>query len=230
MAGTRYPKEIRTKVLKMGLAGKTYTQIRAIYPIPKSTLSFWFKRANLPRALDRARQLVHLEDIRKKARKTIMDRRQAWIAEAREVGMKEAGRIPLSNTLILKSLLAMLYWAEGAKHEKVHGLVFVNTDPKLMSLYISLLRKTYPLDESRFRVRLHLHYYHRHREAITFWSSLLQIPASQFGKIYVKKRSKSKRFRKNFEGICFVKYPANPAREELLALGRTLSERMGMRM
>ncbi|MFA6519361.1 MAG: hypothetical protein WCT41_00855 [Candidatus Paceibacterota bacterium] len=155
-----------------------------------------------------------------------MDRRQAWIAEAQQTGMKEAGRFPLSNILILKALLAMLYWAEGAKHEKVYGLVFVNTDSKLLSLYISLLRRIYPLDESRFRVRLHLHYYHKHREAIAFWSDLLQIPASQFGKIYVKKRSKSKRFRKNFQGICFVKYPANPAREELLALGRILSERM----
>ncbi|MBI4088586.1 hypothetical protein HY415_00635 [Candidatus Kaiserbacteria bacterium] len=228
MAGTRHPKETRAKVLKMGLSGKTYTQIRAIYPVPKSTLSFWFKRANSPRALDRTHQLIHLEDIRKKARKTIMERRQAWIAKARQTGAKEADRFSLSNVPFLKALLAMLYWAEGAKHEKVHGLVFVNTDPKLMSLYISLLRKTYPLDESRFRVRLHLHYYHRHAEAIVFWSNLLHIPPSQFGKIYVKKRSKSKRFRKNFQGICFVKYPANPAREELLALGRTLSERMKM--
>mgnify|MGYP001582315359 FL=1 len=226
MAGARHPKKIRVKVLKMGLAGKTYTQIRAIYPIPKSTLSFWFKCANSPRALDRTHQLAHLANIRKKARKTIMDRRQKWITEAQKMGIKEGNQFSLSNTLVLKALLAMLYWAEGAKHEKVHGLVFVNTDPKLLSLYVSLLRKIYPLDESRFRARLHLHYYHSHRKAIAFWSNLLQIPASQFGKIYVKKRSKSKRFRKNFQGICFVKYPANPAREELLALGRTLSKRM----
>lgn len=226
MAGVRHSKEIRAKVLKMGLSGKTYAQIRAIYPIPKSTLSFWFKRANSPRALDRTRLLAHLERVRKIGLKTIMDRRLAWMADAQQQGEKEAGRFPLSNILILKALLAMLYWAEGAKHEKVYGLVFANTDPKLMRLYVSLLRKVYPLDESRFRVRLHLHYYHRHAEAIDFWSNALKIPPSQFGKIYVKKRSKSKRFRKNFHGICFVKYPANHAREELLALGRTLSERM----
>lgn len=226
MAGIRHPKAIRAKVLKMGLSGKTYTEIRAVYPIPKSTLSFWFKRANSPRALDRTRMLEHLARVRPLGLKTIMERRQAWITEAKRVGSKEADCFPLSNITALKGLLAMLYWAEGTKSEKVHGLAFVNTDPQLMHLYVSLLRSTYAIDEKRFRVRLHLHYYHSHREAIAFWSKLLHIPASQFGKIYVKKRSKSKRFRKNFQGICFVNYPNSAARVEILALGRTIAGKM----
>lgn len=226
MAGARHAADIQKKVLKMGLSGKTYSEIRALYPIPKSTLSFWFKRAHAPRALDRTRMLEHLAKVRRLGLKTIMERRQAWIDGARRLGAQEADQVAVADPVVGKALLAMLYWAEGAKHAKVHGLVFVNTDPILMRLYISLLRRVYSIDETRFRARLHLHYYHKRSVALKFWSDLLQIQISQFGKIYVKKRSKRKRFRQNFQGICFVKYPLNPAREELLALGRAIANRI----
>src|SRR5688500_12971615 len=112
MGGPRHPKELRTKVLKMGLAGKTYEQIRAVHPTPKSTLSFWFKRASIPRALDRTRMLEHLARVRPLGRETIMARRRAWIEEARNTGTAEAQKCLLSDVVALKSLLAMLYWAE----------------------------------------------------------------------------------------------------------------------
>ncbi|KKW38989.1 MAG: hypothetical protein UY89_C0035G0014 [Parcubacteria group bacterium GW2011_GWA1_54_9] len=118
----------------------------------------------------------------------------------------------------------MLYWAEGAKSDMT-GLRFVNTDPVLAKLYISLLRSTYALDERRIRIRLHLHYYHKHREAITFWSKLLKVPNSQFGKIYVKKRSVQRRFRKNFQGICFINYFDGAIRRELLSLGQQVAQK-----
>ncbi|MEK7515349.1 MAG: hypothetical protein AAB555_00235, partial [Patescibacteria group bacterium] len=122
-------------------------------------------------------------------------------------------------------ILAMLYWAEGGKSERAGGLKFTNTDPALAKLYISLLRLAYQLDESRIRVRLHLHYYHRHREAVAFWSKLLDVPSSQFGKIYVKKRSVLKRFRKNFQGICFINYFDGAVRRELLSLGQQIAKK-----
>lgn len=102
---------------------------------------------------------------------------------------------------------------------------FVNTDPALAKLYISLLRSTYSLDENRIRIHLHLHYYHRHREAIAFWSKLLGVPGSQFGKIYVKKRSVLKRFRKNYQGICSIKYFDSSVRRELLSLGQQIARK-----
>jgi len=113
----------------------------------------------------------------------------------------------------------MLYWAEGAKHEKVSGLIFVNTDPKLLELFISLLRNCYELDEKKFRVRLHLHYYHPIKETRQFWSKLLEIPESQFTKTLIKRRSLKKRFRKNFHGICILSYLSSSIRKEILALG-----------
>ncbi len=120
----------------------------------------------------------------------------------------------------------MLYWAEGTKSDTAGGPKFANTDPVLAKLYLTLLRSVYVLDEKRIKVTLHLHYYHRHRAAITFWSELLSVPRSQFGKIYVKKRSVLKRFRKNFQGICFIYYFDSAVRRELLSLGKQIAQEM----
>lgn len=200
----------------MGALGKTYPEIREKFLIPKSTLSTWFKNAG--KKPDRTRQLEHLKRIRPFAIATIRRKKEARVALATGIATKELKQLPLKNKSVQKSLLAMLYWAEGAKSDRT-GLRFVNTDPVLAKLYISLLRSTYSLDESRVRIRIHLHYYHRHREAVTFWSKLLEVPSSQFGKIYVKKRSVLKRFRKNFQGICFINYFDGRIRRELMSLG-----------
>ena len=223
MGATRYSKEVRREVLRMGKLGKTYPEIRERFFIPKSTLSVWFKNAG--KKPDRRRQLEHLKRVRPMALATIHRNKEKRVALAAKIAKRELSMLPLKNRSVQKALLAMLYWAEGAKSEMTGGLKFVNTDPVLAKLYISLLRSAYSLNESRIRIRLHLHYYHQHREAIAFWSKLLEVPGSQFGKIYVKKRSVQRRFRKNFQGICFINYFDGAVRRELLSLGEQIARR-----
>jgi len=223
MGATRYSNEIKRKALRMGALGKTYPEIRKRFLIPKSTLSVWFKNAG--RKPDRTRQLEHLKRIRPIAMATIHRKKEVRIARAVSIAKTELRQLSLTNIPIQKALLAMLYWAEGTKSDRA-GLKFVNTDPVLAKFYISLLRSAYTLDESRIRIRIHLHYYHRHNEAIDYWSTLLSVPRSQFGKIYVKKRSVQKRFRKNFQGICFINYFDGAIRRELLSLGTQLAQKL----
>ncbi len=222
MGATRYSNETRREVLRMGKSGRTYTEIREKFLIPKSTLSVWFKNAG--KKPDRTRQLEHLKRVRPIAFATIHRNKERRMALATGIAKKELGQLSLKNKSVQKAFLAMLYWAEGTKSDKA-GLRFVNTDPVLAKLYISLLRSAYSLDESRIRIRIHLHYYHRHHKAIAFWSKLLDVPSSQFGKIYVKKRSVLKRFRKNFQGICFINYFDSAVRRELLSLGQQIAQK-----
>lgn len=222
MAGTQHSLDIRKRVLALGAKGKTYTEIREQYPIPKSTLSFWFKNAG--RKPDRSRQLEHMKLARERALITIHRNKQERLKHAEDRARLNLGTLSLTDMSTLKALLAMLYWAEGSKSD-IGSMVFANTDPLLASLYLRLLRTTFPLDESKLRVRLHLHHYHGHAAARTFWSELLEVPESQFGKIYVKKRSVRKRFRRNFQDICFIVYHDASVRREVLALGRLLGEK-----
>lgn len=217
-----YSRQIRKEAETLHKRGLPYSQISAKLGIAKSTLSTWVGVS--PRTpSDRKKQRAHLARIRPIAAETKRHQRLAWITEAQRKGREELQNLPLESMAFYKALLAMLYWAEGTKATR-NGLNFVNTDPGLMSLYLTLLRKSYAIDERRIGARVHMHYYHKIREVRAFWSSTLGIPESQFGQIYVKKRSRKKRFRRNFMGICFVNYYDTKIREEILALGRGIEQ------
>ncbi len=205
------------KAEKLRAGGKSYREIKTLLGVPKSTLSNWLSK-KYPFAFTREEQLKHLSKIRPLA---IAQKKREQDILANKLSRKvtlEIKTYPLDNIGFYKTVLAALYWAEGAKHKGVSGLKFANTDPRLALFYISLLRKCYPTNPSKFRVRLHLHHYHKPKAAIKFWSELLTIPTAQFGKIYIKKRSKTKRFRKNFNGICFIAYLDSNIRKELLEI------------
>ncbi|MEK7165241.1 MAG: hypothetical protein AAB874_00340, partial [Patescibacteria group bacterium] len=128
------------------------------------------------------------------------------------------------TTELCKSVLCALYWAEGSKNRGM--LNFANTDPKLLKLFITLLRQCYKLDEQKFRIRLHLHWYHKEKELKIFWSKLLNIPVSQFNKTYRKKRSKERVFRKNIGGICFLRYNSDNLREQVMHYSQAFGEKI----
>lgn len=118
----------------------------------------------------------------------------------------------------------MLYWTEGSKSKNTRGTIFTNTDPNLMLLYITLLRKCYNIEENKFRIWLRIYYYHSIKKVKNFWSKLLNIPLNQFIKNSIKKRGKTKRFRKNFAGICSVRYLDSNIRKELMETGSSLQK------
>lgn len=125
---------------------------------------------------------------------------------------------------ISQIILSMLYWAEGSKRDK--QVTFANTDPKLALLFITLLRKCHQIDETRLRLKIHLHYYHKKNLMLKFWSELLDVPVSQFQKTYFKHRSKTKRFRKNFAGICFIRYSDVAIKDKIMQLAFAIADKI----
>lgn len=221
MRGNHYDKKIKIQAKKMRANGKTYQEIKTALKIPKSTLSNWLSREFVG-SFSRKDQLTHLAKIRPAALAVLKKKRDDLDTLLRKKIMQEIKTYPIKNIGFLKSLLAVLYWAEGAKHRGVSGLQFTNTDPDLSRFFITLLRKCYKLNESRFRIRLHLHYYHKIVESKKFWSKLLKIPLSQFTSTYIKKRSRKKRFRKNFMGICLMRYLDSNIRKDIMELNHQL--------
>lgn len=227
MSGKFYSATVKKKAKQLRRQRKTYSEITKQLGIPKSTLSGWFgERLGVSFTMDREAQLAHLRRIRLLAVKVVKDKfaklRALEDKEVAEAVRREIRKFPKNNLAVYKSLLSMLYWAEGSKHEKMSGLKFANTDPDLMLLYLTLLRKCYDMDEAGFRVRLHVHYYHSIKETKKYWSKLLNIPLSQFNKVYIKKRSKTKKFRRNFIGICFLYHRGSNIRKELMGLALAL--------
>ena len=221
MRGRVYNKKIKESAEKLRASGKTYKEIRDSLGLPKSTLSSWLGK-KFPGIFDKKAQLIHLEKIRPLAAEAKKKNREREMKILTERVSREIKNYPLNHLGLPKSILAILYWAEGAKYEGVSGLKFVNTDPDLAKFYVNLLRKCYKIEESKFRIRLHLHYYHSVGQTKKFWSKLLNIHPTQFKSAYIKKRSRKKRFRKNFMGICFINYLDSNIRKELMELNNQL--------
>ncbi len=214
----RYGRELREKIELLRSEGKTYTEIRNEFSIPKSTLSAWLGK-KYPDIFDKKAQALHLKRARVLSAESLNKRSAARNLIAQKHATETASALPFSDISFLKSLLAMLYWAEGTKFEGVNSMKFVNTDPRLLKLYLTLLRRCFPIDEKRVRIRVHIHHYHDKKKVVRFWSKLLKVPDDQFGKLYIKKRSDTKKFRKNFMGICFIAYSDVHIFREIMALG-----------
>ncbi|MCB9819456.1 hypothetical protein H6789_01990, partial [Candidatus Nomurabacteria bacterium] len=50
---------------------------------------------------------------------------------------------------VLEALGATLYWGEGYKSSKACGIDFANSDPEMVSIFLSFLRRRYSPEERR---------------------------------------------------------------------------------
>lgn len=67
-----------------------------------------------------------------------------------------------------------LYAGEGSKRDG--SVVFANSDPVLMRLFVVWLRNEFELDESKFRVKLYLHADLDLDSAVEFCSGVVDVP------------------------------------------------------
>lgn len=216
-------KELKEKIINLRIQGKSFNEITRETGIVRSTLHEWLKDISRP------------EKYKNLKGKEWMDAMRAMAIEAnkkkyREIYERITNRakddvcgISL-DVGIKKCILSALYWAEGTKGQ--HSVIcFANTDPKLVKLFITLLRECYLLDENKFHLRLQLHDYHQENEIKKFWSGLLGIPLNKFQKTYRKQRNKERIFRRNFGGICFLVYNSVYLRREIMDFGHFLAEK-----
>ena len=75
-----------------------------------------------------------------------------------------------------------LYAGEGSKTQ--HSLCFANSDPRMIYVYVSWLRRFFEIDESKLRIKLYLHDGLDLDAAVEYWSELTRIPLRQFTKPY----------------------------------------------
>ncbi len=167
---------LKEKALILRREGYSFREIGNFLGIAKSTASLWtrsvildsFAVAKIKKLCDKGRA-ASIESNKRK-------RELIWqeisincsvLRDGQEYGLNE-----------YKIFLALLYWGEGNKADG--KLCFTNSDPKMIILYLSLLRRSFSVDNNLFRVWLHLHEYHNREESLRFWSKLTGICKKQF--------------------------------------------------
>ncbi|OGG15722.1 hypothetical protein A3D77_01705 [Candidatus Gottesmanbacteria bacterium RIFCSPHIGHO2_02_FULL_39_11] len=204
--------------------GYSYGQIIKELHVARSTLHLWLRNSQRPEKFKIKDRIAWLKTIQPLGAQANREKREQRIVKLTKEIQKEINLFQ-TNKSINRAFLSLLYWAEGSKYRH-DGMIFANTDPRLVLLFITMLRASYELDERKFRIRLHLHDYHNEKQVKAFWSTLLKIPESQFTKTYRKQRSKEKTFRKNFGGICFLKYNSIDLKDRLIQHAFSLGEKI----
>lgn len=115
-----------------------------------------------------------------------------------------------------KIYCAILYGCEGSKYPATKSVTLVNSDPSLVRTFITLLRKSFILEEKKFKIHLQIHKDQDFNTLRAYWSNLLNIPPSQFYRPTITDGN-GKKHRNEYFGTCSVRYYEN--RLQLLLIG-----------
>ena len=205
----KYKDSLRNRVKQLRKTGKTYLEIKKIVRrrIPKSTLSYWCKNVKLSQKYQKRIQKLVL-NYAKIGRATALivnkKRREKYLGSVANRNKHLA--TVLENKNIAKIALAMLYLGEGSKTKR-GSLMFGNSDPFIISLFLYLLRYCYNIDESKFRCTLQCRSDQNIENLEKFWSKLTKIPKSRFYKAKIDPRTVGKPSKKSgYKGVCRIDY------------------------
>ena len=180
----------KIKAVNLRKSGKTYSEILKIVPVAKSTLSIWLREVGLSK--------VQKQTITKK--RTDAAFRGAMIRKKQRLDIsstifskseKEVGKISDRELWLIGTTL---YWAEGAKEKEYKpgsGMDFVNSDPKMVKLYVLWLEKVFKIHKSELRLEIYVHknYENESERFKDYWASILGITDKNLIKIYYKKHN-----------------------------------------
>lgn len=212
----------KNKAILLRKSGKTYGEIKKMIkqPIPKSTLSTWFFGLTM--------SLSQKENIQKRIRKNIFNGQRAAVEANRtrrreyiravEKRVRHLGK-KIKNKDIAKIAITMLYLGEGTKS---HGgsLIFGNSDPKIIGLFLKLLRYCYNIDENKFRCTLQCRADQDIKKLEKFWSKTTEISLKQFYNARIDPRTIGKPSKKpDYKGVCRIDYFSADVYNELMKIG-----------
>jgi len=183
----RYQPKIVDKARELRKQNLSFQEIGKILNIPSSTIRHWCYDLEI----DRHESLRLNNELRRNVIK--------------EAGLKYVPSLKKLSAGESQFAAALLYGCEGCKYPATSVMAFVNSDPRLVRTFITLLRKGFELEEEKFRVHLQIHDYHDIEEIIHFWSSLLNISIDHFYKPTITP-PRGKMRRQNYLGTCSLRY------------------------
>ncbi len=222
-----YSEKIKREVRKLRSEGKTYTEISQSIPsdIPKSTLTGWCEEVDLPESyFTKIKKLatVNIKNARILALESKKEHRSLYLKTI----VKESRRVlevVSDNESVKKIVLSVLYLAEGSKSPR-GAIMFGNSDPHIVRMFVNLLRECYKVDESKFRCTVQCRADQDVKALEIFWVHTTKIPLTQFYKARIDKRTIGQKSKKvDYKGVCRIDYFSSAIDLELKCIGQTLA-------
>jgi hypothetical protein len=194
--------------------GFSIKEIGRKFEISPSTASLWLRDVKVSK-VGRSRLLRNQELGRRKGVETNRNKRRRSLQNIHNkcLVLKKKEKFELSN---LKIFLSLLYWGEGGKTGR--RVDFTNSDPKMIKIFLSLLRKSFLLRDDRLRAVLHLHNYHDRERMLKYWSNITGIKKQNF--IVYNKKNSGRNVKFGYKGCLSVRYGDVKVLEEIFLIIR----------
>lgn len=182
----RFSAQIVNQARRLAKTGLTYREIGKQLEIDDSNIAIWCRNfsSNNPRKLIKI--LEHKRNIVKQTDSRIL-------------------KTVDFNTNLNKIVCSIIYGCEGAKYPATNCVALTNSDPYLVATFINLFRKSFRIEDSKFRAYLQIHSNQNYPMLLNYWSNCLDISIDNFYKPVVTKAGGNKH-RHDYLGTCTVKY------------------------
>lgn len=214
---------VKQKITALRQKGKTVNEIAKETGCPKSTSAYWCRKIFLSKSA-RAKlsqtTRINLTMARKKALQKNKEKQEIILGNIKKENLYL--KKILTNKDTTKIALAMLFLGEGVKNTK-GSLVFGNSDPKIIALFLKLLKKCFPIDNQKFRCTLQCRADQKILTLERFWSKITHVPLRQFYQARIDTRSKGiKTTKKEYKGVCRIDYLSAKIYHELKIISEIL--------
>ncbi len=218
----RYELQIINEVRRLRKLGNTYGEIRAYInlQIPKSTLSDWCRDVILPQEYKQRLETIIVEKSAKGRSFALEINR---VKRVRYLENLSQDNNPISelihNKHTAKIALAMLCLGEASKSSRSGSFYLGNSNPKIIQLFLLLLKKCFAYDEKKVRCTIQCRADQNITELEDFWLKITNIPKQQFYRTRIDIRTKGKpTLNKAYKGVLRVDYLDNNVRLVLESL------------
>lgn len=211
---------LKRKVIELRRNGKSYSEIRNLVSVSKSSLSLWLR--NIPLTNDQVGRIKSKKaQAVEKFRETMKLKRQKRLQEY----YKEQSKIYLPMTereLYYAGLF--LYWGEGNKASR-NTVSISNTDPDVLKFSLLWMLRCLKIPKFAIKVALHLYQDMNIESELSYWSKELGIPKGCFNKPYIKKTLRISIDQKGFgHGTCNLIVQNTVIKEKLLMSIRSIAD------
>jgi len=171
---------LKEKALVLRKKGYSYRIINQKLHVSKSTLSNWLSRV----------PFTPNDEVIKKVGsaklKSALYKQHLKFESIRSASQEARKDIGLLSKRDLFLLGIGLYLGEGEK--SFENVRIVNSDPKIIRLAARWFREICAAPKENFRPSIHLYPDSSEEKALQFWSHILEVPVSQFGKTIIDRR------------------------------------------
>lgn len=200
---------LRQQTESLRREGKTFSEIKDLLKtdIPKSTLSYWCRNVPVPKSYHAKIQRLNKLNFAKAQQISSRNRKERREAFIKDIDSKNEDLLKFfaENEYSRKLSLAVLYLAEGSKTRS--SVMFGNSDPAVIVMFVNLMRECYKLDERKFRCTLQCRADQDIKKLEKFWAKTTKIPSRQFYKARVDKRTLGQiSKKKDYKGVCRIDY------------------------